>query len=250
MSFWGATVITSLATVIPFVGKDLVTWLWGGFSIDHPTLNRFYSFHYTFPFILAGLSIFHIAALHQYGSTNPLGVNTQTSPIPFGVYFGLKDLIGFLYLALAFSILVFFYPEWLGHPDNLIPANPYSTPQHIVPEWYFLWVYAILRSIPNKAMGVIFIALTFLSLISLPFLSAVHIGSPKFRLFSERLFWVFVADVFLLTWVGAQEIMPATVLLGQICTFVLFVYLLVIYPFLSWLESYIYLQTSRNKTSV
>jgi ubiquinol-cytochrome c reductase cytochrome b subunit len=248
MSFWGATVITSLATVIPFVGKDLVTWLWGGFSIDHPTLNRFYSFHYTFPFILAGLSIFHIAALHQYGSTNPLGVNTQTSTIPFGVYFGLKDLIGFLYLALAFSILVFFYPEWLGHPDNLIPANPYSTPQHIVPEWYFLWVYAILRSIPNKAMGVIFIALTFLSLISLPFLSTVHIGSPKFRVISERLFWVFVADVFLLTWVGAQEIMPATVLLGQVCTFVLFVYLLVIYPFLSWFESYVYLQTSKDKT--
>jgi ubiquinol-cytochrome c reductase cytochrome b subunit len=240
MSFWGATVITSLATVIPFVGKDLVSWLWGGFSIDNPTLNRFYSFHYTFPFLLAGLSIFHIAALHQYGSTNPLGVNTQTSTIPFGIYFVLKDLIGLLYLALAYTVLVFFFPEWLGHPDNLIPANPYSTPQHIVPEWYFLWVYAILRSIPNKAMGVIFIGLTFASLIGLPFLSTVHIGSPKFRFISERLFWVFVADVFLLTWLGAQEIMPATVLLGQICTFLLFVYLLVIYPFLSWFESYVY----------
>ena len=241
MSFWGATVITSLATVIPVVGKSIVYWLWGGFSIDHPTLNRFYSFHYTLPFILAGLSIFHIAALHQYGSTNPLGVNTQTSTIPFGIYFATKDTLGFLYLALALSILVFFYPELLGHPDNLIPANPYSTPQHIVPEWYFLWVYAILRSIPNKAMGVVAIGLTFLSLISLPFLSSVHVGSPKFRILSERLFWVFVADVFLLTWVGAQEIMPATVLLGQVCTVILFIYVWVVYPFLSWLESYVYL---------
>jgi ubiquinol-cytochrome c reductase cytochrome b subunit len=241
MSFWGATVITSLATVIPVVGKNIVHWLWGGFSIDHPTLNRFYSFHYTLPFLLAGLSIFHIAALHQYGSTNPLGVNTQTSTVPFGYYYFSKDMVGFLYLALAFCILVFFYPELLGHPDNLIPANPYSTPQHIVPEWYFLWVYAILRSIPNKAMGVVAIALTFLSLISLPFLSSVHVGSPKYRIIIERLFWVFVADVFLLTWVGAQEIMPATVLLGQVCTVVLFVYLWLVYPFLSLLENHLYL---------
>jgi ubiquinol-cytochrome c reductase cytochrome b subunit len=241
MSFWGATVITSLATVVPVVGKSIVYWLWGGFSIDHPTLNRFYSFHYTLPFILAGLSIFHIAALHQYGSTNPLGVNTQTSTIPFGIYFATKDTLGFLYLALALCILVFFYPELLGHPDNLIPANPYSTPQHIVPEWYFLWVYAILRSIPNKAMGVVAIGLTFLSLISLPFLSSVHVGSPKFRIISERFFWVFVADVFLLTWVGAQEIMPATVLLGQVCTVILFIYLWIVYPFFSWIESYVYL---------
>jgi ubiquinol-cytochrome c reductase cytochrome b subunit len=132
------------------------------------------------------------------------------------------------------------------HPDNLIPANPYSTPQHIVPEWYFLWVYAILRSIPNKAMGVVAIALTFLSLIGLPFLSSVHVGSPKFRILSERLFWVFVADVFLLTWVGAQEIMPATVLLGQVCTVILFAYLWVVYPLLSWLEGYLYLLPSKK----
>ena len=237
MSFWGATVITSLATVIPVVGKQIVYWLWGGFSIDHPTLNRFYSFHYTLPFILAGLSIFHIAALHQYGSTNPLGINTQGSTIPFGTYFTSKDLLGFLFLLLAFAILVFFYPEYLGHPDNLIPANPYSTPQHIVPEWYFLWVYAILRSIPNKAAGVIAIGLVFASLIALPFISVVQVGSPRFRIIYERLYWIFVADVFLLTWLGAQEIMPATVLLGQICTVIFFLYLLGILPLLGWLES-------------
>jgi len=198
MSFWGATVITSLATVLPVIGKTVVSWLWGGFSIDNPTLNRFYSLHYTLPFILAGLSIFHIAALHQYGSTNPLGVNTQTSTVPFSVYFASKDLLGLLFLLFAFAYLVFFYPELLGHPDNLIPANPYSTPQHIIPEWYFLWFYAILRSIPNKAMGVIAIALTFASLISMPFLSTVHIGSPKFRVLSEREFFPNVSIGFLL----------------------------------------------------
>ncbi len=245
MSFWGATVITSLATTIPVVGKQIVYWLWGGFSIDHPTLNRFYSFHYTLPFILAGLSIFHIAALHQYGSTNPLGINTQGATIPFGPYFGPKDLLGVLFLLLAFAYLVFFYPEWLGHPDNLIPANPYATPQHIVPEWYFLWVYAVLRSIPNKAMGVLAIGLTFASLIALPFLSQVQVGSPRFRILYERLFWVFVGDLFLLTWVGAQEIMPATVLLGQVCSVILFVYLLVILPFLGWFESMFFLHGTK-----
>jgi ubiquinol-cytochrome c reductase cytochrome b subunit len=131
-------------------------------------------------FELAGLSIFHIASLHEYGSTNPLGINSQSTPIPFGLYFGLKDLLGVLWLLVVFSILVFFYPDLLGHPDNLIPANPYATPQHIVPEWYFLWVYAILRSIPNKAMGVVAIGLVFASLASIPFLSGVHVGSGKF----------------------------------------------------------------------
>jgi ubiquinol-cytochrome c reductase cytochrome b subunit len=234
MSFWGATVITSLATAIPVVGKHIMYWLWGGFSVDNPTLNRFYSFHYTLPFILAGLSIFHIAALHQYGSTNPLGVNSQSSTLPFGTYFGLKDLLGVLFLSLVFSMLVFFYPDLLGHPDNLIPANPYSTPQHIVPEWYFLWVYAILRSIPNKAMGVVAIALVFASLIAMPFIGLV---GGKFRVVSEWLFWTFLADVCLLTWLGAQEITPATSLMGQICTVYLFFYLLVCQPLVGWLEA-------------
>jgi len=237
MSFWGATVMTSLVTTIPVVGKQLVYWLWGGFSVDYPTLNRFYSFHYTLPFILAGLSIFHIAALHQYGSTNPLGINTQSSTVYLGTYLGVKDLLAFLFFLFVFAVLVFFYPEYLGHPDNLIPANPYATPAHIVPEWYFLWVYAILRSIPNKAGGILAIALTFLGIAALPFLSMGHVGSPKFRIIHERLFWVLVADLFLLTWVGAQEIMPATVMLGQVATLILFAYLFVLLPLLGWLES-------------
>jgi ubiquinol-cytochrome c reductase cytochrome b subunit len=234
MSFWGATVITSLATAIPVVGKSIMYWLWGGFSVDNPTLNRFYSFHYTLPFILAGLSVFHIAALHQYGSTNPLGINSQSSTISFGVYFGVKDLLGALFLALLFSYLVFFNPDLLGHPDNLIPANPYSTPQHIVPEWYFLWVYAILRSIPNKAMGVLAIGLVFASLIAQPF---IGMGGGRFRLVTEVLYWTMMADVFLLTYLGGQEITPITSFVGQVCTAYLFLYLLVLLPFIGWLEN-------------
>nr|CAA39011.1 apocytochrome b [Chlamydomonas reinhardtii] len=234
MSFWGATVITSLATAIPVVGKHIMYWLWGGFSVDNPTLNRFYSFHYTLPFILAGLSVFHIAALHQYGSTNPLGVNSQSSLISFGSYFGAKDLVGALFLALVFSILVFFYPDLLGHPDNLIPANPYSTPQHIVPEWYFLWVYAILRSIPNKAMGVLAIGLVFASLFAMPF---IGLGGGKFRTITEWLYWTFLADVLLLTWLGGNEITPITSFVGQCCTAYLFFYLLVCQPLVGYLET-------------
>lgn len=234
MSFWGATVITSLATAIPVVGKHIMYWLWGGFSVDNPTLNRFYSFHYTLPFILAGLSIFHIAALHQYGSTNPLGVNAQSSTLAFGSYFGAKDLLGVLFLGLLFSVLVFFYPDLLGHPDNSIPANPYSTPQHIVPEWYFLWVYAILRSIPNKAMGVLTIALVFASLFALPFIS---LGGGKFRIITEWFYWTFLADVLLLTWLGGNEITPITSLVGQLCTAYLFFYLLVCLPLVGYSEA-------------
>ena len=245
MSFWGATVITSLATSLPVIGKTVVTWLWGGFSVDNPTLNRFYSFHYTLPFVLAGLSVFHIAAVHQYGSTNPLGVNTQSATLSFLPYYGAKDLITFMALLFVFSCLVFFYPDYLGHPDNQIPANPYVTPAHIVPEWYFLWVYAILRSIPNKIMGVVAIAVTFAGLIALPFMSGVHVGSGKFRLLSEFMFWTFLADVALLTWLGACEITPATVLLGQICTAFLYLHLFVVLPFLGWFENLFFINGSK-----
>ncbi len=234
MSFWGATVITSLATAIPVIGKSIMYWLWGGFSVDNPTLNRFYSLHYTLPFILAGLSVFHIAALHQYGSTNPLGINSQSSAIAFGTYFGTKDLLGALFLALLFSYLVFFDPDLLGHPDNLIPANPYSTPQHIVPEWYLLSFYAVLRSIPNKAMGVTAMLFVFVALAVQPF---VNQGGGRFRIAYEFLFWTFVADMFLLTWLGASEVTPITMMVGQLCTSYLFLYLFVLIPVTSLLES-------------
>ena len=214
--------------------------------MDNPTLNRFYSLHYTLPFVLAGLSIFHIACLHQYGSTNPLGVNTQTSTIPFGTYFGSKDMLGLLILLFVFVCLVFFYPEYLGHPDNLSPANPYSTPQHIVPEFYFLYLYAILRSIPSKSVGVIAVAVFFIALIALPFVSTTTIGSPKFRKLSERLYWIFVGDVLLLTRIGGEEIADPTVIMGQIATIVLFIYLLVIIPFTPLVEHLLYINSPIN----
>lgn len=182
------------------------------------------------------MSVFHIAALHQYGSTNPLGLKAST-PGTFGL-----SSIGVFALACVASTLVFFYPDLLGHPDNMIPANPYSTPQHIVPEWYYLWVYAILRSIPNKAMGVAAIGLTFAALASQPFLSTPQVGSGIFRPVSEWLFWTLVAYVGLLTWVGTETIMPATVLLGQVCTAYLGFYLLMLKPMVGWLEQECYLR--------
>lgn len=237
MSLWGATVITSLVTVIPVVGNAIVSWVWGGFSIDQATLNRFYSLHFALPFVLAALSIFHIAALHQYGSSNPAGINAQGYLVPFGTYFGPKDMLGVMFLLLAYAVLVFFYPEALGHPDNWIPANPYSTPAHIVPEWYFLWVYAVLRSIPSKAGGVLVVGLVFAGMALLPFTSTGHQGSPKFRSIHEMLYWFFAGDLVLLTWVGQQPIEESTMLLGQVCTVVLLLYLFVILPHSGYVES-------------
>jgi ubiquinol-cytochrome c reductase cytochrome b subunit len=158
MSFWGATVITSLASAIPGVGDTIVTWLWGGFSVDNATLNRFFSLHHLLPFILVGASLLHLAALHQYGSNNPLGVHSEMDKIAFYPYLYVKDLVGWVAFAIFSSIWIFYAPNVLGHPDNYIPANPMSTPPHIVPEWYFLPIHAILRSIPDKAGGVAAIA--------------------------------------------------------------------------------------------
>lgn len=240
MSYWGATVITSLVTTIPVIGQPILFWLCGAYTVDNPTLNRFYSLHYLLPFVLAGLSILHIAALHQYGSSNPIGINTASSVIPFSTYFGLKDLIGVLVLAMVYISLICFEPELLGHTDNLIPANPYVTPKHIQPEWYFLWFYAILRSIPSKALGVIAIALVFTSLMVLPYICLPAIGSPKYRVISERLHWFFVANLGLLTYIGACDITPTSTLAGQLCSLALFGYILVVMPLVGWFESMVY----------
>lgn len=222
MSLWGATVITSLASALPVVGTSIVGWLWGGFAVDNPTLNRFYSFHYLFPFLLAALSLLHLAALHQYGSTNPLGIPAQTDLVDFYPYFYVKDLVATLGLAALAAWLVGFYPEALGHPDNNIPANPYSTPAHIVPEWYFLWVYAILRSIPNKLAGVAAIGLVFLALGLLPYLHKPGCRSPQFRVLHQGLAWALIADFLLLTYLGHQPVEPPFVFLGQMATVAFF----------------------------
>jgi len=239
MSFWGATVITSLASAIPIAGDTIVTWLWGGFSVDNATLNRFFSLHYLLPFIIAGATIVHLAALHQYGSNNPLGINPLSDKISFYPYFYLKDLLGWVLFAIFFSIFVFFFPNLLGHPDNYIAANPMSTPAHIVPEWYFLTVYAVLRSIPNKIGGVLAIALVFICLFLLPFINTAQVRSSSFRPLYKKFFWVFFADCLLLGWLGALPVEDPYVTLGQIATLVFYIYFLVIIPFLGKFETYL-----------
>jgi ubiquinol-cytochrome c reductase cytochrome b subunit len=236
MSFWGATVITSLASAIPIVGNSIVTWLWGGFSVDNATLNRFYSLHYLLPFLIAGASILHLAALHQYGSNNPLGINASVDKIAFYPYFYVKDLVGWVAFAIFFSIFVFYAPNVLGHPDNYIPANPMSTPAHIVPEWYFLPVYAILRSIPNKLGGVLAIGLVFVCLFALPFLNTSYVRSSSFRPIHKKLFWLLVADCLLLGWIGSQPVEAPYVTIGQIASLGFFVYFALI-PVLGKLET-------------
>jgi ubiquinol-cytochrome c reductase cytochrome b subunit len=239
MSFWGATVITSLASAIPVAGDTIVTWLWGGFSVDNATLNRFFSLHYLLPFIIVGATIVHLAALHQYGSNNPLGVNPLTDKISFYPYFYFKDLVGWVSFAIFFSVFVYFYPNLLGHPDNYIPANPLSTPAHIVPEWYFLPVYAILRSIPNKIGGVLAIALVFICLLILPFINTSQIRSSAFRPLHKKFFWMFAANCILLGWLGALPVEDPYVMLGQIASVLFYVYFLIIIPFLGKFETYL-----------
>lgn len=239
MSFWGATVITSLASAIPVVGDSIVTWLWGGFSVDNATLNRFFSLHYLLPFIIAGASIVHLAALHQYGSNNPLGTNSTIDRVRFYPYFYVKDLVSWVAFAIFFSFFVYFYPNLLGHPDNYIPANPMSTPAHIVPEWYFLWVYAILRSIPNKLAGVAAIALVFISLLALPFLNTSPIRSSNFKPIHRKFFWLIVADTVLLSWIGQKPVEDPYIFIGQAASVFFFFYFLIVIPFLGKFEHYL-----------
>jgi ubiquinol-cytochrome c reductase cytochrome b subunit len=245
MSFWGATVITSLASAIPVVGDSIVTWLWGGFSVDNATLNRFFSLHYLLPFLIAGMSILHIASLHQYGSNNPLGINSSVDKIAFYPYFYVKDLVGWVAFAILFSVFVFYAPNVLGHPDNYIPANPMSTPAHIVPEWYFLPVYAILRSIPNKLGGVAAIALVFVSLFALPFINTSYVRSSSFRPIHKKLFWLFAADCLLLGWIGCQPVEPPYVAIGQLASLGFFVYFAMI-PILGKLETQLIYNSNSN----
>ena len=237
MSFWGATVITSLASAIPIVGDEVTHWLWGGFSVDNATLNRFFSLHYLLPFIIVGASAVHILALHQYGSNNPLGSFAGVDKVPFYPYFYVKDLVGWVGFALFFSFFVYFAPNLLGHSDNYIPANPMSTPAHIVPEWYFLPVYAILRSIPNKLGGVAAIALVFISLLALPFINTSEIRSSSFRPIHKKFFWLLVADCVLLGWIGCQPVEAPYVTIGQVASIFFFFYFLFFLPLLGKIES-------------
>lgn len=239
MSFWGATVITNLFSAIPLIGKDIVDWLWGGFAVDNPTLNRFFSLHFTFPFVIVGAVLIHLILLHEVGSNNPLGITLKTENIPFYPYFYTKDLFGLMVLFLIFFIFIFYYPNTLGHPDNYIEANPMKTPLHIVPEWYFLPFYAILRSIPNKIGGVIAMFGSLIILLTIPFTNSSEIRSTAFRPIFKVCYWLLVVAFLLLGWVGQCPVEYPYTEIGIISMIYYFFFFIVIIPFLGKIEAYL-----------
>ncbi|WP_395826187.1 cytochrome bc complex cytochrome b subunit [Elstera sp.] len=239
MSFWGATVITNLFSAFPIVGESIVTLLWGGFSVDNPTLNRFFALHFLLPFVIVGVVILHIAALHQFGSNNPLGIDAKSDKdkIPFHPYYTVKDLFGIGVFAIIFAFFVFFAPNFFGEPDNYIPANPMQTPPHIVPEWYFLPFYAILRSIPDKLGGVLAMFAAIGVLAVLPWLDTSKVRSTKFRPVYFWFFWLLVLDCFVLGWAGGKPAEGIYVVISRIATAYYFLHFLVVLPLLGKLET-------------
>lgn len=227
ISFWGATVITNLLSAIPYLGNILVNWIWGGFAVDNATLTRFYTFHFLFPFIILIITIIHLLFLHITGSNNPLGINRNLDKIPFHPFFIFKDLIGFIILLFLLLILTLINPNLLGDPDNFIPANPLVTPIHIQPEWYFLFAYAILRSIPNKLGGVIGLIFSILILIILPFTFNKKIQGIQFYPINQIIFWSLISIIFLLTWIGARPVEDPYIITGQLLTFFYFSYFII-----------------------
>jgi quinol-cytochrome oxidoreductase complex cytochrome b subunit len=237
MSFWGATVITKLFSAIPFVGDTIVTWLWGGFSVDNPTLNRFFALHYLFPFIIVGLVFLHLIALHKHGSNNPLGIDLKDDEkIPFHPYYTVKDYLGFSVFFLFYLFFVFFMPDFFGEPDNYIPANPLQTPPHIVPEWYFLPFYAILRSIPDKLTGVIAMFSAILVLAALPWIDRSKVRSARFRPMYKLFFWVFLLNSLVLGYIGAQPPEGIFLLVGRLATGYYFLHFFMIIPLINKYE--------------
>ena len=224
MSFWGATVITSLVTVIPVAGQPIVEWLWGGYTVNNPTLNRFFSFHFLLPFLIAGLSLIHLALLHKDGSNNPIGSDAGVDDIPFYPYFFSKDLFAFFSFLLFFGFFVFYFPNVLNHPDNCIPADPLKTPAHVVPEWYFLPFYAILRSIPHKAGGIIAMGGSIAVLLLIPFINTSEIRNTTYRPIFKIFYWLLVADFIFLIWLGQMPVKDTYVLAGQFATLYYFVF--------------------------
>nr|BAN08341.1 cytochrome b [Hynobius lichenatus]BAN08342.1 cytochrome b [Hynobius lichenatus]BAN08343.1 cytochrome b [Hynobius lichenatus] len=237
MSFWGATVITNLLSAIPYMGDSLVQWIWGGFSVDKATLTRFFAFHFLFPFMIAGASIIHLLFLHETGSNNPTGIYSNMDKVPFHPYFSYKDAMGFLIMLTALLILSLLSPNLLGDPDNFTPANPLVTPPHIQPEWYFLFAYAILRSIPNKLGGVLALLASIVILMLIPMIHTSKQRSLTFRPMTQTLFWLMVSNTLILTWIGGQPVEQPFIEIGQAASALYFSLFLIIMPLSGWWEN-------------
>jgi ubiquinol-cytochrome c reductase cytochrome b subunit len=240
MSFWGATVITNLFSAIPYIGNEIVAWLWGGFSVANPTLTRFFSLHFVIPFVILAFVGLHFILLHNTGSNNPLGINfSSEGGITFHPYFITKDLFGTIVLFSILAIILFFFPNILGHPDNYLEANPMLTPSHIVPEWYFLPFYAVLRAIPNKLVGVLALAAVIATLFILPYIHKPEIRTLDFRPLSLIVYASFIVVVLLLGWIGCQPIIYPYYQISQVLTLFYFLIILGIFPFVIWIEKQI-----------
>nr|ADF43397.1 cytochrome b [Hemiphyllodactylus yunnanensis jinpingensis] len=237
MSFWGATVITNLLSAVPYIGTTMVNWIWGGFSVDNATLTRFFTFHFLLPFLIFATMMLHLLFLHETGSNNPTGLNSGADKVPFHPYFTYKDMLGATTLVVTLLYLALFTPYLLGDPENFTPANPLMTPPHIKPEWYFLFAYAILRSIPNKLGGVLALVLSIAILFFIPSLHNTNQRTNSFRPLAQLMFWAFVANILILTWIGGQPVEDPFITIGQIASGMYFIMILALNPLMNKLET-------------